>query len=120
MIQMKEASIKEGGKPILDLEVCETVLGSRSGYISSYGCGPKPKSRVSSSSQKEQELSEETSSLREEVESISSQRKKHISELQERLAQQDSEVMSLRDEISDLRSMIQEFITRSSGASSSK
>ncbi|KAL6314234.1 hypothetical protein AAG906_012589 [Vitis piasezkii] len=56
MLELQRQPIAEGAVAMTEAEICEKVLGQKSGYVKGLGFGPKPisfsKSRPSSSSVK--------------------------------------------------------------------
>ena len=72
MIRMRdEPAVDDIGVPLSDAQICEHVLGKRSGYIKGLGYGPKPTSKSSSvdlASQRESgQLREELQGTREQL-----------------------------------------------------
>ena len=53
MLELQRQPIAEGAVAMTEAEICERVLGQKSGYVKGFGFGPKPisfsKSRPSSS-----------------------------------------------------------------------
>ncbi|KAA0035743.1 formin-like protein 4 isoform X2 [Cucumis melo var. makuwa] len=43
MVELKTTSSQEGSEPLLEREICERVLGKRSGNVKGQGWGPRPK-----------------------------------------------------------------------------
>ena len=42
MLQLQHQPIEDGAIPMTEAEICEKVLGQRSGYVKGLGFGPKP------------------------------------------------------------------------------
>ena len=42
MLQLQHQPIADGAIPMTEAEICEKVLGQRSGYVKGLGFGPKP------------------------------------------------------------------------------
>ena len=82
MIELREASTQEGSQPISGEEICEQVLGTRSGW------GPKPKKSrkdnslpIASSSKIIEEQRNEIQSLKARVDELEKKRQNEIDEL---------------------------------------
>ncbi|KAA0032027.1 formin-like protein 4 isoform X2 [Cucumis melo var. makuwa] len=43
MVELETTSSQEGSEPLLEREICERVLGKRSGHVKGQGWGPRPK-----------------------------------------------------------------------------
>uniref|UniRef100_A0A9I9E4Z5 CACTA en-spm transposon protein n=1 Tax=Cucumis melo TaxID=3656 RepID=A0A9I9E4Z5_CUCME len=43
MVELKTTSSQEGSEPLLEREICDRVLGKRSGHVKGQGWGPRPK-----------------------------------------------------------------------------
>ncbi|KAA0067296.1 formin-like protein 4 isoform X2 [Cucumis melo var. makuwa] len=42
-VELKTTSSQEGSEPLLEREICDRVLGKRSGHVKGQGWGPRPK-----------------------------------------------------------------------------
>ncbi|KAF3442913.1 hypothetical protein FNV43_RR16831 [Rhamnella rubrinervis] len=98
---------EQGSQPPTQLEITQQVLGTKPGYYRGLGYGPKPPQSSRTSKRVNQEVLEEVTQLREEVQELQN-RKGEIEEVTQ-LREEVQEVRGIRDKMHQYRQIMEKM-----------